>query len=193
MQGRKILTGCMLFLFILSILSVWIPIPRLLIRGISFLVFAMSAVRNCIYYKRVKGKHSFILWSMIFVCLVVAALSLMTSRFLWRILYVSLLYCFFILAEMLIYGKFRKSYLLMGACVIGMMLANFWTDAVWVYQVIWGLQMVLMLRLLNPFLEGLAEKGRKRRTAQENLQPISFWRRVLFGKSGKFRIPGITG
>lgn len=183
----------MLFLFFLSVLSIWIPIPRILIRGLSFLIFEMSAVRNCIYYKVVKGKHSITLWSVVVVCTIVAGLSLATERFLWKLVYVTLLYFFFILAELLIYGKFRKSYLLMGTCVVGMMLVNFWTDAVWVYRVIWGLQLILVLRLLNPFLESMAEKGRKGYVEQEEKQPISFWRRILFGRSGKLRFPGITG
>lgn len=182
----------MTLLFLLSILSMWIPIPRMILKCLSLFLFLISGLRNCIYYKKTKGRHSKVLWLSYFSCIVVAGCSIITTRFIWQILYVAFVYCFFVLAGIMQEGKLRKSYLLMGICVICMMLMNTWTDNVWIRRSMLILQVVLLLRLLNPVLEGLAERGRQKRVTQEEHREISIVRRILFGRSGKLRFPGIT-
>ncbi len=192
MPGKRLLTGCMVLLFLLSILSMWIPIPRMIFKCLSLLLFLISGFRNCIYYRKVKGRHSTVLWLFYFGCIIVAGLSIVTTRFVWQILYIVLLYFFFILAGVVQEGKFRKSYLVMGICVICMMLVKTWTNNIWIARGVLVLQVILLLRLLNPVLEGLAERGRRKCVMHEEYKKISIIRRILFGRSGKLRFPGIT-
>lgn len=78
----------------------------------------------------------------------------------------------------------------MGLTVVSMMLANIWTDNTWIRRGVFILQVLLLLRLLNPLLEGIAIKGRQKRIAGgEEEKEISFVRKILFGKSGKLRFP----
>lgn len=193
MRGKQLAAVGMLLLFILTTLSLWIPIPHNLIRGVSLSVFAMSAVRNCIYYRKKKGYHSIGLWSLGIGCILIASVSMLKENLLWKVLYIISFYLFFLVAELLLHGKFRIGYWLLGTTTVGMILVREWTDCVWVQQVIFMIQMIFLLRLLNPILEETARRGKEQRMAKEqeekNISPL---RRILFGRSGRLRIPGIS-
>ena len=189
MRGNKWVTVGMLTLFVMSILSLWVTIPVFLIKGLSVLIFLVSAVNNCRYYRMLKGRHSKLLCVLSIACVFAAGISTVTNRFLWQVLYVVSLYVFFIFAELLIYGKFSKSYLLLGTSVVFFMVVNVYVDNAWVRKSVLGLQVILLVRLLNPFLEYLAAKGKQKQSSCE--VEVSCLKKILFGRGGKLHFPRI--
>ncbi len=192
MRGKKMITVCMLLLFLLSILSIWVPVPRIVIQGVSLFLFGVSAGRNCWCYKQKTGAYDIGMCLLAISYITMTVVATMTKQLACRILAVVFLYTFFLYAEFRIYGKFRKDYL--GLCVgmIVMLLGNTISDNVWLVYLGIAMQLVLILRLLNPLLEGMAKRGKQKRLALEMKQEnVSWIRKILFGKSGRLRMPVI--
>lgn len=177
------------FLFIL--VSVFIPVPDMLMTVVNILVITELYGSRIVTHYLTNHKVSVTLVLLFLVYLCWYGYQIYLGNTAWegnRVITLLLAYAYVIVAEKMTTGRMSRRLVMFSVFFVGIEVVKLFAAGDTAHTLATLAQVAVILALVDPMMRGLAQKGaKKREEAGLETENVPLIRRILFGKTGKLR------